>query len=97
MTRGIVSTPGGRERQDLTGVEEVRVGGVHQPGPVGGDQAAPVVADLAARGVAARSAASVDQIVAWVATEARAGDEVVVMSNGGFGGIHGRLLEALAP
>jgi UDP-N-acetylmuramate: L-alanyl-gamma-D-glutamyl-meso-diaminopimelate ligase len=54
-----------------------------------------LVADLSARGVAARSAASVDEIVAWVAAEARAGDDVVVMSNGGFGGIHGRLLEAL--
>jgi UDP-N-acetylmuramate: L-alanyl-gamma-D-glutamyl-meso-diaminopimelate ligase len=56
-----------------------------------------LVADLAARGVAARSAGSIDEIVAWVGSEARAGDEVVVMSNGGFGGIHGRLLEALAP
>jgi UDP-N-acetylmuramate: L-alanyl-gamma-D-glutamyl-meso-diaminopimelate ligase len=56
-----------------------------------------LVAELTARGVAARGAASVDEIVAWVGAEARAGDEVVVMSNGGFGGIHGRLLEALAP
>jgi UDP-N-acetylmuramate: L-alanyl-gamma-D-glutamyl-meso-diaminopimelate ligase len=56
-----------------------------------------LVADLIARGVAARSAASVDEIVGWIGAEARAGDEVVVMSNGGFGGIHGRLLEALTP
>ncbi len=56
-----------------------------------------LVADLTARGVAARSAVSVDEIVGWVAADARAGDEVVVMSNGGFGGIHGRLLEALTP
>jgi UDP-N-acetylmuramate: L-alanyl-gamma-D-glutamyl-meso-diaminopimelate ligase len=34
-------------------------------------------------------------IVAQVAAEARAGDQVLVMSNGGFEGIHGRLLEAL--
>ena len=54
-----------------------------------------LVADLAARGVAARSAASLDEIVGWVGSEAQAGDDVVVMSNGGFGGIHGRLLEAL--
>ena len=35
-------------------------------------------------------------IVEEVASEARPGDLVVVMSNGGFGGIHGKLLEALA-
>jgi UDP-N-acetylmuramate: L-alanyl-gamma-D-glutamyl-meso-diaminopimelate ligase len=54
-----------------------------------------LVAELTARGVAARSAGSIDEIVAWVGREAQAGDEVVVMSNGGFGGIHGRLVEAL--
>ena len=56
---------------------------------------AELVADLNARGVAARHAASIDEIVAIVGAEARAGDEVVVMSIGGFGGIHGRLLEAI--
>ena len=35
-------------------------------------------------------------LVAAVVAEARAGDRVLVMSNGGFGGVHGRLLEALA-
>jgi len=37
-----------------------------------------------------------NELVAAVAAEARAGDAVVVMSNGGFGGVHGLLLEALA-
>jgi len=37
-----------------------------------------------------------DALVAAVAAEARAGDRVLVMSNGGFGGVHSRLLEALA-
>jgi UDP-N-acetylmuramate: L-alanyl-gamma-D-glutamyl-meso-diaminopimelate ligase len=37
----------------------------------------------------------VDAIVDHVATGARAGDVVVIMSNGGFGGIHEKLLEAL--
>ncbi len=36
--------------------------------------------------------ALVDDILAY----ARAGDRVLVMSNGGFGGIHGTLLERLA-
>lgn len=36
------------------------------------------------------------QLVAAIASEAGPGDQVLVMSNGGFGGIHGKLLEALA-
>jgi UDP-N-acetylmuramate: L-alanyl-gamma-D-glutamyl-meso-diaminopimelate ligase len=35
-------------------------------------------------------------LVAAVAAEARAGDHVLVMSNGGFGGFHDRLLARLA-
>jgi UDP-N-acetylmuramate: L-alanyl-gamma-D-glutamyl-meso-diaminopimelate ligase len=31
-----------------------------------------------------------------VARDARAGDHVLVMSNGGFGGVHEKLLDALA-
>lgn len=36
-----------------------------------------------------------DALVRAIATEARAGDHVLVMSNGGFGGIHGKLLTQL--
>jgi UDP-N-acetylmuramate: L-alanyl-gamma-D-glutamyl-meso-diaminopimelate ligase len=56
---------------------------------------AKLVDDLRAGGVAARHLPSVDAIVEAVAREARDGDVVVVMSNGGFGGIHGKLLDAL--
>ncbi|HEX2168553.1 MAG TPA: Mur ligase family protein, partial [Longimicrobiales bacterium] len=38
----------------------------------------------------------VDAIVAHVASSAQAGDIVLIMSNGGFGGIHDKLLSALA-
>jgi UDP-N-acetylmuramate: L-alanyl-gamma-D-glutamyl-meso-diaminopimelate ligase len=55
-----------------------------------------LVADLRATGVAARHLPDVETIVREVAAEARAGDVIVVMSNGGFGGIHGKLLQALA-
>ncbi len=55
-----------------------------------------LVADLHARGAAARQAPSVDDIVQAIVREHRAGDLVVVMSNGGFGGIHQKLLRALA-
>ncbi len=54
-----------------------------------------LVADLTAAGVAALHLPGVDEIVAAVAGDARDGDLVVVMSNGGFGGIHRTLLEAL--
>jgi UDP-N-acetylmuramate: L-alanyl-gamma-D-glutamyl-meso-diaminopimelate ligase len=37
-----------------------------------------------------------DALVAAVAAEARPGDEVLVMSNGGFGGIHQKLLDRLS-
>ena len=36
-----------------------------------------------------------DALVAAVAREARHGDHVLVMSNGGFGGVHAKLLAAL--
>ncbi|RLQ20468.1 UDP-N-acetylmuramate:L-alanyl-gamma-D-glutamyl-meso-diaminopimelate ligase [Seongchinamella sediminis] len=45
--------------------------------------------------VSAELASDIDQLVAAVAEEARAGDQVVIMSNGGFGGIHERMLAAL--
>jgi UDP-N-acetylmuramate: L-alanyl-gamma-D-glutamyl-meso-diaminopimelate ligase len=54
-----------------------------------------LVSDLRQAGVAARHLPDVDTIVREVAAEARAGDLIVVMSNGGFGGIHGKLLQAL--
>ncbi len=47
-------------------------------------------------GPRARHVPDVEDIVRMVATEAGDGDLVVVMSNGAFGGIHGRLLDALA-
>jgi UDP-N-acetylmuramate: L-alanyl-gamma-D-glutamyl-meso-diaminopimelate ligase len=40
--------------------------------------------------------AELDALIDAVVSEARAGDNVLVMSNGGFGGIHDRLLKRLA-
>jgi UDP-N-acetylmuramate: L-alanyl-gamma-D-glutamyl-meso-diaminopimelate ligase len=39
---------------------------------------------------------SVDQLVTAIVRAAQPGDHVLCMSNGGFGGIHGKLLAALA-
>ena len=55
-----------------------------------------LVRDLHGRGLSAREADSIDDIVAGIAKEHRPGDLVVLMSNGGFGGIHQKLLRALA-
>jgi UDP-N-acetylmuramate: L-alanyl-gamma-D-glutamyl-meso-diaminopimelate ligase len=52
-------------------------------------------AAVAALGERARFAGSVDGLVADLAGELRAGDHVLVMSNGGFGGLHEKLLTAL--
>ncbi len=54
-----------------------------------------LVADLQARGQRARSIPDVDEIVGTIVAEQRPGDLVVLMSNGGFGGIQQKLLEAL--
>jgi UDP-N-acetylmuramate: L-alanyl-gamma-D-glutamyl-meso-diaminopimelate ligase len=51
---------------------------------------------LAPLGLRAQVLPDVDSVVAAVARDAREGDQVLVMSNGGFGGIHGKLLAALA-
>ena len=54
-----------------------------------------LIADLKASGVDARYIPQVDEIVPVVARDARRGDVVVVMSNGGFDDIHQKLLDAL--
>jgi len=46
-------------------------------------------------GARARCLDDLEALVAAVAAEARSGDHVLVMSNGGFGGIHAKLLERL--
>lgn len=54
-----------------------------------------LAANIRARGVRARYLPAVEEIVACVASEARPGDVVVLMSNGGFGGIVNKLTAAL--
>ena len=50
---------------------------------------------FAALGQRARCLDDLDSLVGAIVAEARPGDHVLVMSNGGFGGIHGKLLHAL--
>jgi UDP-N-acetylmuramate: L-alanyl-gamma-D-glutamyl-meso-diaminopimelate ligase len=55
-----------------------------------------LVCALNDRGRRAREAGSIDAIVEMIVREHRSGDLVVLMSNGGFGGIHQKLLRALS-
>jgi UDP-N-acetylmuramate: L-alanyl-gamma-D-glutamyl-meso-diaminopimelate ligase len=50
---------------------------------------------VAGMGKRVRLAGSVDELVKGLAADARSGDHVLVMSNGGFGGVHDKLLAAL--
>lgn len=55
-----------------------------------------LIADLSARGIPAWTDAGPDEILARLRGEVREGDVVVCMSNGAFGGLPRRLLEALS-
>jgi UDP-N-acetylmuramate: L-alanyl-gamma-D-glutamyl-meso-diaminopimelate ligase len=57
---------------------------------------AELVQAIAELGRDARLIPAVDDIVSHLAEDLREGDRVVILSNGGFGGIHTRLLSALA-
>jgi len=56
---------------------------------------AKLAADIGTRGGNGRYVETVPEIVGQVVAEARPGDVVAVLSNGGFGGIHKLLLESL--
>ncbi len=62
------------------------------PADLGWDADA-VVTKLGSKG---RLARSIEELVDGLAASSTAGDQVLIMSNGGFGGLHGKLLEALA-
>ncbi len=51
--------------------------------------------DLASLGASASVEADLDRLIERIASDARPGDQILVMSNGGFGGIHARLLSRL--
>jgi UDP-N-acetylmuramate: L-alanyl-gamma-D-glutamyl-meso-diaminopimelate ligase len=55
-----------------------------------------VAAALAPLGDRARIESDLERLVGAILAEAQPGDQVLVMSNGGFGGIHERLLAALS-
>jgi UDP-N-acetylmuramate: L-alanyl-gamma-D-glutamyl-meso-diaminopimelate ligase len=52
-----------------------------------------LVEDLQAAGVRARTFADVDTIAVAIARNVRPGDVVVLLSNGDFGGLRGKLVD----
>jgi UDP-N-acetylmuramate: L-alanyl-gamma-D-glutamyl-meso-diaminopimelate ligase len=54
-----------------------------------------LIAAISQQGKPALALPDADQIVAHIVPELRAGDVVAIMSNGGFGGIHDKILTAL--
>jgi UDP-N-acetylmuramate: L-alanyl-gamma-D-glutamyl-meso-diaminopimelate ligase len=55
-----------------------------------------LMGDIAALGKTAAYLPDADAIVAHLAANVQGGEVIVIFSNGGFGGIHGKLLERLA-
>jgi len=55
-----------------------------------------IIGELQGQGLWARNPENVDAILEELVREARPGDTIALLSNGAFGGIHGRLIEALS-
>jgi UDP-N-acetylmuramate: L-alanyl-gamma-D-glutamyl-meso-diaminopimelate ligase len=78
--------------------DRVIVSAAHLPGKVPEKDRiseSELVRAISELGKDARFVAKVDDIVSMLAAELREGDRVVILSNGGFGGIHEKLLRAL--
>ncbi len=76
----------------------VTFGAVHRREQLAEDERLSIdelMATLARRGVASESCEDAEAIAALVAAQVASGDVVVLMSNGGFGGLAGKLIAAL--
>ncbi len=72
----------------LEGADEVWL---YAPPDLGWD-ISPIMSSLGKRG---RTRQDIDTLAADIAAASREGDHVLIMSNGGFGGLHGKVLAAL--
>jgi UDP-N-acetylmuramate: L-alanyl-gamma-D-glutamyl-meso-diaminopimelate ligase len=88
----------GEYEEAFDGAEEIVLGGLFHPERYTSETAmnpAELVAAWKKRGKAAAQFQEPDSIVGYLVPRLRSGDVVVMMSNGSFGGIHQKLLEAL--
>lgn len=84
--------------RSFDGTAQLLVAPVHLPEKAPeGERFSPerLAADVTAAGVNARLTSGVDEIVDILAAEVEPGDVVLILSNGGFGGIYGRLPDAI--
>jgi UDP-N-acetylmuramate: L-alanyl-gamma-D-glutamyl-meso-diaminopimelate ligase len=82
----------------FAGADRVVVAAAHLPGKVPEGQRlseAKLVEGIQREGGDAVFIPTVDEIVPALVAEVRPGDRVAILSNGGFGGIHDKLLRAL--
>ncbi len=84
-----LGTHRGTLADSLSGADSVWL---YAPADLGWDAAGA----LQALGAKAHVAADLEALVAGLGQELRAGDHALLMSNGGFGGLHERLLQSLA-
>ena len=85
--------------QAFADADRVTFGAIHRRDQLPEEQRLSVeelIADLGARGVSAETCEDPEAIAALVAAQVLPGDVVVLMSNGGFGGLAGKLVSALA-
>jgi UDP-N-acetylmuramate: L-alanyl-gamma-D-glutamyl-meso-diaminopimelate ligase len=83
----------------FAGADRVTFGAIHRRDQLPEDQRLSVdevIAQLRARGVESETCEDPDAIAALVAGQVAPGDVVVLMSNGGFGGLASKLVAALA-
>jgi UDP-N-acetylmuramate: L-alanyl-gamma-D-glutamyl-meso-diaminopimelate ligase len=86
-------------RRAFQGADQVVIAGLFHPeryDATSGMDPHELTAQIESDGIEARHIPDVDEIVRTVVPETGEGDVLLVMSNGGFGGIHGKLLAALA-
>ena len=82
----------------LMDADEVLVASIENPKGLSDDEllnVSKLAKEITYQGSHGREAATVEEMVEIVAKEAKDGDVVAVFSNGGFGGIHQKLLDAL--
>jgi UDP-N-acetylmuramate: L-alanyl-gamma-D-glutamyl-meso-diaminopimelate ligase len=84
--------------QSFAAADAVLISAAHLPGKVPENERlseVELVDGIRARGTRADFVPEVDAIVARLVGELRQGDRVVILSNGGFGGLHDKLLAGL--